>query len=192
MKKKVSLKWSVSLIFIFLICSTLGKIDFAVAMPPDNEPLVTLSLKHEPMKNVVAEVVAQTGYIVEFDESLNEILITGEFESIKLTTFFRKILKNKNPFITVSEEEKIIAIQTVLSSKAETNLPRRIQDKTVSIVEPQNTTQRNEGWSSNSNERLGGIDELPPLPPTKPSGNTNHIIDPQTGKNWNEAEQMLP
>ena len=110
-----------------------------------------------------------------------------------LSKFFRRALKGKSSIITISSEQKSIEIQTVAKSKRVNPLPS--QDEVFgtiidqSMLEP--SSVMNEVNYDVHSEQLGSIFELDNTFPPKSSGNNKHIVDSQTGRPWNEIDELM-
>lgn len=150
----------------------------AAATITEEELLVTFNLKQIPMKNVIDMITTQTGYTVNLEEKLVNFPVSGEFSSVEVTSFFNQVLKRKNPFITISPKEKTITVRTGSSGKY----------SDLAINRSENNTKIND---KSKIGKLGGIYELDKGSPPKVSNDNKHIIDSQTGKPWNEVEELL-
>lgn len=176
---------------------------FVIVFVPDSsfadEPAdlrVSFSLSQTPIKNVIKMISQQTGYSVYLDEDLEHIKISGDYNSIKLESFLNRAMKGSNSIFIISDEEKTIHVRTAVSSSIKTKSKATLKSKQPRANELDfdaldnlnNTKYSNHSYPK---EAYGGIEELDNNFPVTKSGNTNHLIDPQTGKTWEEAEKSL-
>ncbi|MFT5697855.1 MAG: hypothetical protein ACI8ZB_000709 [Desulforhopalus sp.] len=191
--------------FICLFCVLL----FTLALPSKsyckdnaNENLIiSLELDQASMKNIVEIISKQTGYTVELDESLDNILVSGHYNSIKLETFLQRALKGSNSFFVISADNKTIIVKTATSQnntpirtppkrkKAKSQEERQdniISQPLINKTSPNIAVTRKNPLSTNN-----GIHELNNNFSTTRSGNQKHLIDPQTDKSWEDIEKQL-
>lgn len=176
--------------YLIIILTYLVVVGEVAAETLSEEPRFTLNFEQEPMQNVVKMLENQTGYTISYDQKFQKQLVTGEFQDVKITAFFLKVLHKQNPFITISTQDKTISIQTALSASTNTKLRIPKESQNVSKVTQKRRIMPENGLAISKSQR-GDIFELPPTPPATVSGNDDHLIDPQTGENWDAVEQML-
>lgn len=159
-----------------------------------SEPVVSVKFNNVPLDVILKEIARQTGFKVYIDNNLQDDFFTGEYESIELTTFLSNLFKDKNTFITVSTESKTIFVNTVQRTKTQSVMEVPTSNKTIawkndSVLVSSSKSERGDGVVNDP--RYGGIHEVPPLPVTKSSSNNEHLIDSQTGLEWELAEKLL-
>lgn len=157
------------------------------------EPAITLSLDHVPIEIVIDKITAQTGFIVDIENKLKDALITGEFQSLKVSSFLRKIFKSQNVFIAINMDSKTILARIVASgiSKGDSQRFKSTKDNIQNEESQSSSLSLSSKHIIAQGDRYGGINELPDLPAPKESDNNNHLIDPQTGLEWDVVEAML-
>lgn len=182
-------------------CSIILCFLFVIVFAPNSsfadEPAdlrVSFSLSQTPIKNVIKMISQQTGYSVYLDEDLEHIKISGDYNSIKLESFLNRAMKGSNSIFIISDKEKTIHVRTAVSGSIKAQ-PKTTFIKNASIDDNSdfdtldNFNNYKTSVRSYSKESYGGIHELDNNFPVKKSRNNDHIIDPQTGKTWEEAEK---
>lgn len=166
----------------------------AIAAPSDTnkELLVTFTLKQKPLKDVAAMITKQTGYTVKLEAELSDQLISGEYNSVEVSSFFNRALKMKNIFVIVSPVEKTIVVRTAgLDKGSKLAAKNESESKAFSQSTVDGSAKGFKDNTNLSNSERGGVYELNNNFPIKAPDNDRHLIDSQTGKTWREAEKML-
>ena len=158
------------------------------------EPQVTLKLRRQPLGQVLEKITIQTGYTVDLEEQYRDLLVSGTFNSVPVSKFFRRALKGKSSIITINPEQKSIIVQTAIKSGYDSQLPSQEQYSAQVIdttMLEKNNSLTYEQYSDYLPEQMGGLHELDNHFPPRTSGNNKHIVDSQTGKPWKEIEELL-
>lgn len=175
------------IIFISLSFALLGT-SLGSSSVVEGEATITAKLVRVPLSEVFDIITSQTGFTVKYDGKVENQLISGEFNSIELNSFLKRVLKDENSLITVLPKMNIVTVQTFGSRKNSSRLD---------AIEPKTDSK---GTEARSNMPLlqeqddvisGGINELNETPPPVVSGNNHHLVDPHTGKSWAEMEELL-
>lgn len=175
-------------------CCTIGCYSNSTFALPD-EPVISCKFNNVPLEVVLQEIDRQTGFKVSLDHDFKGDLFTGEYDSVELTTFLNNILKNRNTFITVSTDTKTIRVRIADRFTTTSVVKESVPPKGLGLqnnISPFSTySKKDERNITTDGSRYGGIHELPPLPATKEPTNNKHIIDSQTGLEWELAEKLL-
>ncbi len=158
------------------------------------EPQITLKVRKQPLGQILKTITTQTGYSVNLEEQYKSLLVSGTFNSVPVSKFFRRALKGKSSIITISPEQRSIVVQTAIKSKYASQSARQEQYP-VQVIDTTMLEQSNvlisEQYNDYLPEQMGGIFELDNNFPPKKSGNDKHIVDSQTGRPWEEIEELL-
>lgn len=183
-----------SIILCFLFVIVFGPNSSFADEPADLR--VSFSLSQTPIKNVIKMISQQTGYSVYLDEDLDHIKVSGDYNSIKLESFLNRAMKGSNSIFIISDKEKTIHVRTAVSGSIKAKSKATLKSKPTIRNELDfdaldNLNNNNKSNHSYPKEAYGGIHELDNNFPVTKSSNNNHILDPQTGKTWEEAEKDL-
>ena len=160
----------------------------------NEEPKVTFQLRRQSLGQVIEKIASQTGYTIEMEKQLESQLVSGNFSSVPVSELFRQALKGKSSIIIISPEQKSIVVQTAIKSEYTRQPPSQSQD-IIHVIDTtmleQKSSISNEQYHDYLPEQMGGIHELDNNFPPKISGNDKHIVDPQTGKPWNQIDELM-
>ncbi len=110
------------------------------------------------------------------DEKYFDLIITGEYNTVGVITVLRRIFAAENPFITVEPSSKLITVKTAghgaMFTKA--TLSPKVSKE---VAQP-------------SSDNLGVYELDNNFLPEK-IRNNHHLIDPLTGKSWDEVEKRF-
>lgn len=147
---------------------------------------VSFTLNQTPLKNVVKMINNQTGYAVFLDENLENIKISGNYNSIKLETFLNRVLKENFIYI-ISDTDKTIDVHTFAS-----NFTQKALLPTLNNTPRSNDLSNNETtYQTDSRETYIDVYTSDDISPPHTSEEDTLIIDSQTGKPWEEVEEIL-
>lgn len=160
----------------------------------NDEPEITFKLSQHPLGQVIEKVASQTGYTIEMERQYEGQLVSGNFQSVPVSEFFRRALKGKSSIIVISPEQKSIVVRSFIKGK-DTGISTGQSQEIVHIIDTTTPEQQspisNGPYADYLPEQLGGIHELDNNFTPKISGNDKHIIDPQTGQPWNEIDELM-
>ena len=81
-----------------------------------NQEKISISFSNQTLREVIRAISKKTGYRIEVDKSVLDIIINGNFQDCSLDKLMSRVLKGLNLFILQDETAKTLIIRSIKST----------------------------------------------------------------------------
>jgi type II secretory pathway component GspD/PulD (secretin) len=165
-------------LIILLFLATLSlflSISLSAANETDaGDELISLTVKDEPLEDVLYKVSKATGYDISLDNKWQSHLVTASLEKVSLHKGLKRILRNLNYVIIYGSDQKIKIIIYDKTASDDKSFTRRPVSNlpTPQILEKEDSSGTEEKPSENS--VVSGLESETKVPASKGGKKTKH------------------